>query len=187
MTAVTHISPLPRLLSVAEWDEWSQREDAYELVDGLPTVSPPEIIRNNRAAVHLVNALDRALGATAIVTLQCEVLVDDAGPTVRRPDVAALRADVDESTYRVDASQTLLVAEIVSPGSVVRDWRDKRADYARAGIPAYLVVDLTDDPHRITLFEQPEAGDYTRITGGARVTLTLPGGELTLTPADLTS
>ena len=103
MTAVTHISPLPRLLSVAEWDEWSQREDAYELVDGLPTVSPPEIIRNNRAAVHLVNALDRALGATAIVTLQCEVLVDDAGPTVRRPDVAALRADVDESTYRVDA------------------------------------------------------------------------------------
>ena len=65
--------------------------------------------------------------------------------------------------------------------------RLERADYARAGIPAYLVVDLTDDPHRITLFEQPESGDYTRITGGARVTLTLPEGELTLTPADLTS
>lgn len=168
-------------------DEWSQREDAYELVDGLPTVSAPEVIRHNRAAARLVNALDRALGATAIATLQCEVLVDDTGPTVRRPDVAALQPNVDESTYRVDASQTLLVAEIVSPGSVVRDWRDKRADYARAGIPAYLVVDLTDDPHRITLFEQPEAGDYTRITGGARVTLTLPGGELTLTPADLTT
>lgn len=187
MTTVPHISPLPRLLSVAEWDEWSQREDAYELVDGLPTVSPPEAIRNNRAAAHMMFALETVCGSAAIVTLQCEVLVDDAGPTVRRPDVVVLVGKVDLSAYRVDASQTLLVAEIVSPGSVVRDWRDKRADYARAGIPAYLVVDLTDDPHRITLFEQPEAGDYTRITGGARVTLTLPGGELTLTPADLTS
>lgn len=72
MTTVPHISPLPRLLSVAEWDEWSQREDAYELVDGLPTVSAPEVIRHNRAAARLVNALDRALGATAIVTLQCD-------------------------------------------------------------------------------------------------------------------
>lgn len=187
MTAVTHISPLPRLLSVAEWDQWSQREDAYELVDGLPTVSAPEVIRHNRAAARLVNALDGALGASAIVTLQCEVLVDDAGPTVRRPDVAALQPNVDGSSYRVDASQTLLVAEIVAPGSVVRDWRDKRSDYACAGIPAYLVVDVAGDPNRITLFDQPEAGDYSRITGGAQVTITLPGGELTLTPADLTS
>ena len=40
--------------SLAEWDRvCDEQEDAYEFVDGVPTVAPPEAFRNiDAAALH---------------------------------------------------------------------------------------------------------------------------------------
>jgi Uma2 family endonuclease len=43
------------------------------------------------------------------------------------------------------ASDCLLVVEIVSADSVTTDIRDKRAEYAAAGIPNYWIVRMTNN------------------------------------------
>lgn len=61
----------------------------------------------------------------------------------RRPDVLVYRC-IDEDRGKWNrkpyASDCLLVLEIVSADSVTTDLRDKRAEYAAAGIPHYWIV-----------------------------------------------
>jgi Uma2 family endonuclease len=73
---------------------------------------------------------------------------------VRQPDVYVLREenDPDDDGNFQYADNTLLVAEIVSPGSVVTDWIDKMSEYAQAGVAHYWIVDFFRDrsPHLYT-------------------------------------
>jgi Uma2 family endonuclease len=65
---------------------------------------------------------------------------------VRCPDVSVYRC-IEEERGRWGrkpyASDCLVVLEIVSAGSVTTDVRDKRAEYAGAGIPHYWIVRMT--------------------------------------------
>ena len=59
----------------------------------------------------------------------------------REPDVLVLRDRSDEryqDRYWLGAD---IVVEVVSPDNPSRDWIDKRADYAEAGIPEYWIAD----------------------------------------------
>ncbi|WP_306357201.1 MULTISPECIES: Uma2 family endonuclease [unclassified Nocardia] len=46
---------------------------------------------------------------------------------------------------RPTASDTLLVVEVVSPNTVTADLVEKRAEYARLGIPYYWIVRMVQD------------------------------------------
>jgi Uma2 family endonuclease len=61
----------------------------------------------------------------------------------RRPDVSVYRCI--ERGAKLSAPDTLMVAEVVSPGSGYTDTVDKLAEYAYEGIPVYLIVFLGDD------------------------------------------
>jgi Uma2 family endonuclease len=66
----------------------------------------------------------------------------------RRPDVLVYRCIAEERGrwgYRPYASDCVLVLEIVSPDSVTTDTRDKRAEYAAAGVPHYWSVRMTNN------------------------------------------
>ncbi len=63
--------------------------------------------------------------------------------TFRRPDVAVYRC-IDDPTRKPAARDTLLVIEVTSPTTVTEDLVDKKAQYATAGIPLYLVVVLDE-------------------------------------------
>jgi len=63
--------------------------------------------------------------------------------TFRRPDVAVY-ACIDDPTRRPSAQETVLVVEVTSPTTAREDLVDKRAQYATAGIPLYLVVVLDE-------------------------------------------
>jgi Uma2 family endonuclease len=54
----------------------------------------------------------------------------------------------------------LLVAEVVSPSSRDYDRRAKARDYARAGIPLYLIVDPFAEQHVLTLLSDPDGRVY---------------------------
>jgi Uma2 family endonuclease len=66
----------------------------------------------------------------------------------RSPDVVVYRCIAEERGrwgFRPYASDCVLVLEIVSPDSVTTDTRDKRAEYAAAGVPHYRIVRMTNN------------------------------------------
>jgi Uma2 family endonuclease len=78
-----------------------------------------------------------------------DVLIADSPKLhFRRPDVVVYRCvDADRGRWgkKPYASDCVIAVEIVSADSVTTDIRDKRAEYAAAGIPHYWIVRMTDN------------------------------------------
>jgi Uma2 family endonuclease len=125
-----------------------------EVVDGwLVRCESPEpthqVIARNFANLlwAAVKEADRARGACHRVANDVDVLIADV-PRLhfRCPDVSVYRCVNEERSRwgrKPYASDCLVVLEIVSADSVTTDLRDKRAEYAAAGIPHYWVVRMT--------------------------------------------
>ena len=125
-----------------------------EVVDGWlvrcesPEPSHQTISRNLASALWAaVKESDRRKQTCRRVANDVDVLITEAPKLhFRCPDVTVYRC-VDEERGRWGrkpyASDCLLVLEIVSADSVTTDTRDKRAEYAAAGIPHYWIVRMT--------------------------------------------
>jgi Uma2 family endonuclease len=79
------------------------------------------------------------------------LLADEPKFHMRRPDVVVYKcitADQGKWGRKPRACDCLLVLEVVSADSVTTDTRDKRAEFAAAGIPLYWIVrmDNNDGP-----------------------------------------
>lgn len=191
--SVTAISSRPRVITLDEWDtEYVGREESYELVDGVPVMSPTEALGNSQACAFLWRLLNERLPAEWIAALQLGVTIDErpGRPTVRVPDVVVIPRGIDRRSARVRPDQVALAAEAISPSSIERDWLTKGAEYAAAGIPAYLVIDVRElDAVSLTLFEHPSDGAYPDVPPDApldEVTLHIEGTDIVLRAADLT-
>lgn len=185
MTTATVSSGYP-LVDLAEWDaDWSQREENYELVAGIPTAAPSEVFRNRRAGQELIWLLRGVLPESAVAVPDFDVQLSEVPPTVRCPDVVVLSRNLDLAS-RAMPHDVLLVAEVVSPSSAATDWLYKRREYAEAGIPLYLVIDVRDEARRMALFQNPTNGDYeAQSTDGSEATFTLGDAQVTVRLADL--
>jgi Uma2 family endonuclease len=64
--------------------------------------------------------------------------------TFRRPDAVVYRCKEDRNA-KPEATDVVLMIEVSSPSTEREDLVDKRAQYAAAGIPAYLVVRMSED------------------------------------------
>ncbi len=85
----------------------------------------------------------------------------------RLPDLLVLPKKAERlDRMRVHGRSVLLVVEACSPGTYTVDWQEKPLDYARAGVPLYLIVDPVTSPRRVTLMSDPlpdlEPLDYQR-------------------------
>ena len=131
-------------ITAEEYQSWSEEQCAgIEIVDGMVVVSSSASKRHNRLARILANALDAAAGPAWNADTEFDVRLQDVPLTNRRPDIVIYRADtIDITPTRPE--HVLLVAEIVSPGSETTDRIVKLDQYARAGIPFYWRVELTE-------------------------------------------
>jgi Uma2 family endonuclease len=83
-----------------------------------------------------------------------------------------------EDDLGIKASAVQVVVEVVSPGKTNQD-RDrirKRREYARAGIPMYVLIDDYDGQGAVTLFTGPRPDkadweDIHRVPYGTEVTI----------------
>ncbi|GAB96119.1 Uma2 family endonuclease [Kineosphaera limosa] len=161
-------------VTLAEWDEdYSQRDDAYELVEGVPTVAPNEHFDNVKATSRLIEKLGPIIRPDWIALPHFAVhLGDRAGSsTVRQPDLTVARG-AGAVAHRADPADVALVVEVISPGSIETDSVTKRHEYARAGIPAYLLVDVRGPRPTVVLFDRIVDGAYlTPDTDGTAATL----------------
>jgi Uma2 family endonuclease len=99
---------------------------------------------------------------------ELDMLVSEVPFGFRRPDAIVYRCiDNDRGRWRrkPTARDAVLVVEVVSPGTVTADCIDKRAEYAKLGIPHYWIVRMVNDDGPVSSIEQ------LRLTsGGAYVT-----------------
>ena len=81
----------------------------------------------------------------------------------------------------------MLVVEVVSPGSVRTDRVAKRREYAAAGIPNYLIVDVRGESPTLTLYDAlltDPAAPTSADPSGAAHTTSPSGAEHTTSPSD---
>jgi Uma2 family endonuclease len=166
------VAPL-HLLTVAEYLEIGEIEPGYtELVEGRLLMSPSPAFDHNNAALELAVALrarlPKALRVVTDLDVDLQLAPPEAPGTVRRPDLVVA---TDEARFRVRreggvlrASEVLLVAEVVSPGSVRTDHVAKRNEYADAGIPHYWIVDIAEP---VSLLACHLAGEFGYADGGS--------------------
>ena len=192
MSSVARHAPPPThdtgpFVSLAEWDrDWSRRDEDYELVDGHPLVTPSEAYPHVEAASLLTVQLIPILTPGLIVLPHFDVRIggSDLRPTIRCPDLVVARRVLRATDRRFDASHVLLVAEVLSSSTERTDVRDKRAEYATAGIPHYLLVDVRNQP-TVQHLADPHDGDYRSEASGPSVTLRLDRHDITIRAEDL--
>jgi Uma2 family endonuclease len=130
----------------------------YELIDGMLIVSPAPNIGHQRVVVVLASLLEQACPDDLVVVADVGVRIAERGAL--EPDVVVARVS-DAEGVRL-ARPPLLVAEVLSPDSVLRDLNLKKAAYERFGIPSYWVVDPDLDRPSLRAYEL-DGGSYAEV------------------------
>jgi Uma2 family endonuclease len=148
---------LDDLALMAGADEHHRYELSCEgVLSVVPPAGPEHALLVSRIFVWLVT---NGYGAERVV-VDCGV---EVGGGARVPDLTVWAAGMPPRAGRSRYAGTdglLLVVEVVSRGSEVVDRIVKRAEYARAGIPRYWLVERDDAAtvHRYVL--DRDAGEY---------------------------
>ncbi|MEV2210974.1 Uma2 family endonuclease [Streptomyces sp. NPDC050997] len=166
------------------WQAWKALElpEGYraEIVEGAIEVWPAGRLPHALVANRVRDALECFLRGDEHSAYQVMDVICRRKGWV--PDVfvapEALDAYVDEDGLGVDAEAVHLIVEVVSPGKANQD-RDrirKRREYARAGIPVYVLVDDHDGQGAVTLLTGPRPDkadweDIHRVPYGTDVTI----------------
>ncbi|MFD5747791.1 Uma2 family endonuclease [Streptomyces sp. NPDC127033] len=151
------------------WQTWKTMElpEGYraEIIEGSIEVSPTGRRRHGVLINRLRQALEFHLKGSDFAPYQ------DINVLHRRkvwvPDLVVAPLDLDEipdeEDLGVDAAGVALVVEVVSPGhqNTARDRDRKRREYARAGIPLYVLIDDHDGDGTVVVLTAPNPGKAT--------------------------
>ena len=139
---------LPNTMSEAEYAALPEGlASRIEVVHGYVIVCESPTPQHQQVARRLATAFESARPKEPCTRVQMEtdvVLWHVPKFTFRRPDVVVYRCKEDRNA-KPEASDVELMVEVSSPSTEREDLVDKMAQYAAAGIPAYLVVRMSAD------------------------------------------
>jgi Uma2 family endonuclease len=140
----------------------------YELIDGSIIVSPSVTLGHNTIAFWLAGLLwDSNPGDEYVVGTDQSANIDEHNEP--RPDLVVARVrNLERSPFPI--TDTVLVGEVVSPSSGLRDRVTKRALYAAAGVPSYWLIEPGDGQPTISLTEFRLGSDDAYVRVADRVT-----------------
>jgi Uma2 family endonuclease len=141
-----------RPFTVDDLDFMPDDGNAYELIDGVLIVSPPPGRRHQRALVRLAELLDDAC-PEELAVLWPPYVIRTSLDTELRPDLQVAWDEDIVGEVVLDAPE--LVVEVVDPNTTINDLNNKKAAYARMGVPHYWVL----DPVRPSLLAHDLDGD----------------------------
>jgi Uma2 family endonuclease len=163
MTALPDWMDLPDGLGVQEYE--ALPEDVcrrIEIVDGAIIVNGGPRRQHQDLCRRLANALEAACGSALAITADVDLRLRDIPLLNRRPDVVVYKSSLpDDAVLRPE--HYVLLAEVMSPGSVTADQTDKPAEYAQARIPHYWRVELDPADGTLPVFcyrLDPTTGSY---------------------------
>lgn len=166
------------------WQAWKAMElpEGYraEIIEGAIEVSPTGRYSRGRIINLLRDDLAVFLKDGDFVARNDMNVIHEGSAWV--PDLFIIPRDTDRYVTAdglgVTAAAVRLVIEVVSPGkrSQDRDRVKKRREYARAGIPVYVIIDDHDNQGTVTVLTepQPEKADWVgvhRVPCGTDVTI----------------
>jgi Uma2 family endonuclease len=135
--------------TIDELDRMPADGHRYELLDGSLIVSPAPGLGHQRVSAVLTVLLELACPRDLVVFPNVNVRL--AGASALEPDAVVARPE-DFGGARL-IGVPLLVAEILSPDSAMRDLNLKKAAYERFGVPSYWVIDPDLDRPSLRVFE----------------------------------
>jgi Uma2 family endonuclease len=154
---LSHLGPWTE----ADYHALGESEARIELIDGSLLVSPHAGWRHQFVTRALVSVLARNAhdGCQVVESIEIRLWKDH----IRIPDVVAFVPGADEMA--ADAADVVLLAEVTSPSNFRQDRIVKHGEYAEAGIPFYLRVDLHLGVEELTatLFELVDGEYVTRV------------------------
>jgi Uma2 family endonuclease len=157
VVTITDAWPKPgEPFTVGDLDRMPDDGHRYELLDGTLIVSPAPGLPHQRVAAVLVALVELACPEDLVVFPNVGVRI--GARSALEPDAVVARHS-DVSGTRLTAPP-LLVAEILSPDSALRDLNLKKAAYERFGIPSYWVIDPD--------LELPSIRAFRLVSGGYR-------------------
>ncbi|MBA8951501.1 Uma2 family endonuclease [Actinomadura namibiensis] len=133
-----------------------------EIKDGFVVVCESPSPNHNAIADNIKTALrealpDRSTGAPCLrINGDIDLLVSEVPFHYKRPDAIVYRCITEDRPRwkrKPTIADTLIVVEIVSPGTVTADLIDKRAEYARFGVPQYWIVRMANDDGPAVMIE----------------------------------
>lgn len=163
MTALPGWMDLPDGLSAAEYDALPEEIcRRIEVVDGAIIVNAAPRRLHQDIGRRLANALEAACRPGFAVSTDVDLRLRDIPLLNRRPDAVVYDASLpDDAVLRPE--HCVLVAEVMSPGSVTTDQTDKPAEYAVAGILHYWRVEHDPAERVLSVFcyrLDPTTGTY---------------------------
>jgi Uma2 family endonuclease len=143
-----------------------------ELVDGALLVSLQSSVPHSRLILAVANCLNQTCPDPrweALPPNNVRLWPDH----IREPDVTVIRSGLQGR--KVEVADVLMLVEITSQGNFRQDMLVKHGDYAEAGVPFYLRIDLHKGVDDLT------ASAYELLDGTYRECATAPDGVLRLT------
>ena len=128
----------------SEFMTWAiHQPGAWELVDGVPLAMSPERVGHSETKYRVVRALDASIEKTGV---PCRFLIDGVLVPIDesrsfQPD-AMVYCGPAAASDALEITNPIIVVEVLSPTSALRDLRDKLAGYFLVpSIMHYLIVD----------------------------------------------
>lgn len=177
-----HVSPTMSKEAFLAWVE--RREERYELAKGRAVMMVRVTLGHALATTNLVVALTARLSPDKY-NVAAEAFAVNVHNGVRFPDVVVQPAQPDKSA--LEAKAPLLIAEVLSPGTLHLDFGDKKREYLSLDtLQAYLVL-AADEP-RAWAWQRGADGAFVpepEILEGAEAEIALPVLGITLPLAEL--
>ena len=157
-----------RLFCVHEYERMVEagiltEDDRVELIGGEILEMSPTGSRHAACVKRLITLLPARVGASAILSVQDPVVLDDLSEP--EPDVVLLRPRPDFYEHgHPRASDVLLLIE-VSDTTLKYDRQIKVPLYARAGVVEYWIINLQDDTIEIHARPSGDAYEFVRRVG----------------------
>ncbi len=133
-------------------------DNVYELEDGELILMNPPIGLHAIILTFLSNILLNEINRLQLSWIPLQLVgVRTAVRRSRLPDLCVVPLEQMQPYLNVSAvleTGVILAIEIVSPDSIKRDYRFKRAEYAAAGVPEYWIIDPAEQ--KVTVLQLVE-------------------------------
>ena len=130
--------------TVADYMNWPD-DQRWELIAGeIYNMSPAPTIKHQRIAGDFYNQLKQQLKGQSCIPYVALVDVVLSNDDVVQPDVLVVCDPAKITENNIQGAPDLVV-EVLSPGTALKDMREKKLLYERFGVREYVVIDPLEE------------------------------------------